>query len=58
MQTRFQGDVHVYKSFLDILNTYRKESKPITLVYKEVCTVIVRKICNFFFFPPVLDILL
>ena len=37
MQTRFQGDDHVYKSFLDILNMYRKEDKSITEVYQEVC---------------------
>lgn len=37
MQTRFQGDDHVYKSFLDILNMYRKENKSITEVYQEVC---------------------
>lgn len=36
MQTRFQGDDHVYKSFLDILNMYRKENKSITEVYNEV----------------------
>lgn len=36
MQTRFQGDDHVYKSFLDILNMYRKENKSITEVYQEV----------------------
>lgn len=35
-QTRFQGDDHVYKSFLDILNMYRKENKSITEVYQEV----------------------
>ena len=39
MQTRFQGDDRVYKSFLDILNMYRKESKSITEVYHEVCVV-------------------
>lgn len=38
MQTRFQGDDHVYKSFLDILNMYRKENKSITEVYQEVCS--------------------
>jgi len=27
----------VYKSFLDILNMYRKENKSITEVYQEVC---------------------
>ncbi|KAL5564520.1 hypothetical protein UlMin_027684 [Ulmus minor] len=34
MQTWFQGDDHVYKSFLDILNMYRKENKSITEVYQ------------------------
>ncbi|KAF8098764.1 hypothetical protein N665_0259s0034 [Sinapis alba] len=36
IKTRFQGDDRVYKSFLDILNMYRKENKSITEVYKEV----------------------
>lgn len=36
LQTRFQGDDRVYKSFLDILNMYRKENKSITDVYQEV----------------------
>ncbi|KAK4481866.1 hypothetical protein RD792_012777 [Penstemon davidsonii] len=34
--TRFHGDDHVYKAFLDILNMYRKENKSITEVYQEV----------------------
>ncbi|XP_048318177.1 paired amphipathic helix protein Sin3-like 4 isoform X1 [Ziziphus jujuba] len=38
IKTRFQGDDHVYKSFLDILNMYRKENKSITEVYQEVAT--------------------
>ncbi|CAA7014399.1 unnamed protein product [Microthlaspi erraticum] len=36
IKTRFQGDDRVYKSFLDILNMYRKENKSITGVYQEV----------------------
>lgn len=36
IKTRFQGDDHVYKSFLDILNMYRKENKSIREVYNEV----------------------
>ncbi|KAI4383552.1 hypothetical protein MLD38_009378 [Melastoma candidum] len=36
IKTRFQGDDHVYKSFLDILNMYRKENKSILEVYQEV----------------------
>lgn len=36
LQKRFQNDDHVYKSFLDILNMYRKEHKGITEVYQEV----------------------
>ena len=36
MQKRFQSDDHVYKSFLDILNMYRKEHKGINEVYQEV----------------------
>ncbi|GAU46092.1 hypothetical protein TSUD_135240 [Trifolium subterraneum] len=35
-QTRFQGNDRVYKTFLDILNMYRKETKTITVVYQEV----------------------
>ncbi|XP_010551461.1 PREDICTED: paired amphipathic helix protein Sin3-like 3 [Tarenaya hassleriana] len=38
IKTRFQGDDRVYKSFLDILNMYRKENKSITEVYQEVAT--------------------
>lgn len=36
IKTRFQGDDFVYKSFLDILNMYRKENKAIAEVYNEV----------------------
>ncbi|XP_009617907.1 paired amphipathic helix protein Sin3-like 2 isoform X2 [Nicotiana tomentosiformis] len=36
IKKRFQNDDHVYKSFLDILNMYRKEHKGITEVYQEV----------------------
>ncbi|KAL6969503.1 hypothetical protein U1Q18_029215 [Sarracenia purpurea var. burkii] len=36
IKTRFQGDDHVYKAFLDILNVYRKQNKSITEVYQEV----------------------
>ncbi|KAF5443219.1 hypothetical protein F2P56_035794 [Juglans regia] len=36
IKTRFQGDDRVYKSFLDVLNMYRKESKSISEVYQEV----------------------
>ncbi|XP_009765634.1 paired amphipathic helix protein Sin3-like 3 isoform X1 [Nicotiana sylvestris] len=36
IKTRFQGDDFVYKSFLDILNMYRKENKSIAEVYNEV----------------------
>ncbi|CAM8986310.1 unnamed protein product [Rhodiola kirilowii] len=36
IKKRFQYDEHVYKSFLDILNMYRKEHKGITEVYQEV----------------------
>ncbi|CAN4124323.1 unnamed protein product [Withania somnifera] len=36
IKTRFQGDDFVYKSFLDILNMYRKEHKAIAEVYNEV----------------------
>ncbi|GMP29098.1 hypothetical protein CsSME_00004361 [Camellia sinensis var. sinensis] len=36
IKKRFQNDDHVYKSFLEILNMYRKEHKGITEVYHEV----------------------
>ncbi|KAL3654153.1 hypothetical protein CASFOL_003834 [Castilleja foliolosa] len=36
IKARFQGDDHVYKAFLDILNMYRKDNKSITEVYQEV----------------------
>ncbi|XP_064952006.1 paired amphipathic helix protein Sin3-like 3 [Musa acuminata AAA Group] len=36
IKSRFQNDEHVYKSFLDILNMYRRENKPIREVYEEV----------------------
>ncbi|GMH19034.1 hypothetical protein Nepgr_020875 [Nepenthes gracilis] len=36
IKKRFQNDDHVYKSFLDILNMYRKEHKNIGEVYDEV----------------------
>ncbi|KAI4389240.1 hypothetical protein MLD38_001488 [Melastoma candidum] len=36
IKKRFQNDEHVYKSFLDILNMYRKEQKDIDNVYSEV----------------------
>ncbi|KAL2904207.1 Paired amphipathic helix protein Sin3-like 3 [Bienertia sinuspersici] len=36
IKLRFQGDDRVYKSFLDILNMYRKENKTISEVYQEV----------------------
>ncbi|KAJ4836782.1 hypothetical protein Tsubulata_013609 [Turnera subulata] len=38
IKTRFQGDDHVYKAFLDILNMYRKENKSISEVYQEVAS--------------------
>ncbi|KAK9683281.1 hypothetical protein RND81_10G128900 [Saponaria officinalis] len=36
IKNRFQNDDQVYKSFLDILNMYRKEHKNISEVYDEV----------------------
>ncbi|CAH9088055.1 unnamed protein product [Cuscuta epithymum] len=36
IKKRFQNDDHVYKSFLDVLNMYRKDNKSIAEVYKEV----------------------
>lgn len=38
LQARFENDEQVYKSFLNILNMYRKGSKSIHEVYEEVCT--------------------
>ncbi|KAJ6845405.1 paired amphipathic helix protein Sin3-like 4 [Iris pallida] len=38
IKNRFHADEHVYKSFLDILNMYRKENKSIQEVYQEVAT--------------------
>ncbi|KAL5722388.1 hypothetical protein ACHQM5_005913 [Ranunculus cassubicifolius] len=36
IKTRFQDDDRVYKSFLEILNMYRKDNKSITDVFQEV----------------------
>ncbi|KAI8021939.1 Paired amphipathic helix protein Sin3-like 2 [Camellia lanceoleosa] len=36
IKKRFQNDDHVYKSFLEILNMYKKEHKGITEAYHEV----------------------
>ncbi|KAL4379199.1 hypothetical protein GQ457_02G011470 [Hibiscus cannabinus] len=41
IKKRFQKDEHVYKSFLDILNMYRKEHKDINEVYSEVASLFV-----------------
>ncbi|XP_021999278.1 paired amphipathic helix protein Sin3-like 2 isoform X1 [Helianthus annuus] len=38
IKKRFQNDDHVYKSFLDILNMYRKDLKGINEVYSEVAS--------------------
>ncbi|KAG5535017.1 hypothetical protein RHGRI_022955 [Rhododendron griersonianum] len=38
IKKHFQNDDHVYKSFLNILNMYRKKHKGITEVYDEVAT--------------------
>ncbi|KAI3501324.1 hypothetical protein L1887_29190 [Cichorium endivia] len=38
IKKHFQNYNHVYKSFLDILNMYRKEHKRINEVYHEVAT--------------------
>ena len=35
-QTRFSGQPEIYKSFLEILQTYQRESKPIQDVYAQV----------------------
>ncbi|XP_022150309.1 paired amphipathic helix protein Sin3-like 4 isoform X2 [Momordica charantia] len=40
LSTRFEGDNHVYKSFLEILNLYRKENKSISEVYREVAALL------------------
>ncbi|KAL8532585.1 hypothetical protein ACS0TY_008973 [Phlomoides rotata] len=36
LKARFQGDDHVYNTFLDILNIYKKDSMSIKEVYHEV----------------------
>ncbi|GAB4839893.1 hypothetical protein Ancab_020602 [Ancistrocladus abbreviatus] len=36
IKARFQNNDHIYKSFLEILNMYRRESKSISEVYREV----------------------
>ncbi|XP_074569740.1 paired amphipathic helix protein Sin3-like 4 isoform X1 [Curcuma longa] len=36
IKSRFENDEHVYKSFLDILNMYRRDNKSIHEVYEEV----------------------
>ncbi|CAN8256262.1 unnamed protein product [Cochlearia groenlandica] len=38
IKKRFEDNEHVYKSFLGILNMYRKDNKDITEVYNEVST--------------------
>ncbi|GMI99169.1 SIN3-like 2 [Hibiscus trionum] len=38
IKRRFQHDEHVYKSFLDVLNMYRREHKDIHEVYTEVAS--------------------
>nr|GEV80840.1 paired amphipathic helix protein Sin3-like 2 isoform X1 [Tanacetum cinerariifolium] len=38
IKKRFLNDDHMYKSFLDILNMYRKEHKGINEVYQEVAS--------------------
>ncbi|XP_061342897.1 paired amphipathic helix protein Sin3-like 2 [Gastrolobium bilobum] len=38
IKKRFQSDEHVYKSFLDIINMYRKKHKDMGEVYSEVTT--------------------
>ncbi|PIA62320.1 hypothetical protein AQUCO_00200364v1 [Aquilegia coerulea] len=38
IKTRFQNDDRVYKSFLEILNMYRKDNKSITEVFQEVAS--------------------
>ncbi|KAH7532571.1 hypothetical protein FEM48_Zijuj04G0034500 [Ziziphus jujuba var. spinosa] len=38
IKKRFQNNEHVYKSFLDVLNMYRKEHKDINEVYSEVAS--------------------
>ncbi|KAI3716990.1 hypothetical protein L1987_68268 [Smallanthus sonchifolius] len=48
IKRRFQNDDRVYKSFLDILNMYRKEHKGINEVYQEVATL-------FYDHPDLLD---
>lgn len=37
LQARFRNNDRVYKSFLDVLNMYRTQSKSIEEVYHEAC---------------------
>jgi hypothetical protein len=37
IKSRFERKPRVYKDFLEILHTYQKEAKEITLVYEQVC---------------------
>jgi hypothetical protein len=50
LQKRFQNDEHVYKSFLDILNMYRKEHKEIGEVYSEVICLVLYTFSTLSFF--------
>ncbi|KAL1187802.1 Paired amphipathic helix protein Sin3-like 3 [Cardamine amara subsp. amara] len=38
VKTKLQND-HAYKSFLDVLNSYRKENKSVAEIYQEVCII-------------------
>ncbi|GMI99171.1 SIN3-like 2 [Hibiscus trionum] len=38
IKNRFQHDEHVYKSFLDVLNMYRREQKDVNELYTEVAS--------------------
>ncbi|KAJ0449534.1 putative transcription regulator Others family [Helianthus annuus] len=40
MRMRFQGDDHIYKSFLDILNQYRNATKTVSEVHQEVAALL------------------
>ncbi|GMH01660.1 hypothetical protein Nepgr_003499 [Nepenthes gracilis] len=40
IKARFQKTDHIYKSFLEILNMYRRESKSINEVYEEVAALL------------------
>jgi paired amphipathic helix protein Sin3a len=48
IKSRFERKPRVYKDFLEILHTYQKEAKEITLVYEQVCGALLLFFPSFF----------